>query len=81
MESPVKTILKVMIDGDIRTTEQIGQFFHCGRCIRELPSGESPQSYQRMQVGFTTIGIQIWCVRHDCNIAHVMFVPPEEVTL
>lgn len=52
---------------------QILSYMQCGRCLDELPDGESPQSYARKDVGFTRRGIQIWCVRHSCNIAHIDF--------
>ena len=33
----------------------------------------SPREYQKIQVGWTDHGIQVWCVRHDCNIVHLDF--------
>lgn len=52
---------------------QILNYMHCARCLDELPAGESPQSYGRKEVGFTLRGIQIWCVRHCCNVCHIDF--------
>ena len=54
--------------------EQIEQYFHCVQCMRQIPEGESPRSWQRVQVGFTKKGIQIWCVRCDLNVAHFDFM-------
>lgn len=51
----------------------------CARCAKEKPRGVSHQQYARIQVGLTDGGIQIWCVRHDMNIAH--FTPAELATV
>lgn len=53
--------------------EEIVQYFHCALCFKEVPAGQSPQTYQRIQAGFTKKGIQVWCVRHDKNIIHLDF--------
>jgi hypothetical protein len=52
---------------------QIEAFMHCSKCMAELPAFESPMSYQRIQVGWTARGLQVWCVRHDCNVCHIDF--------
>ena len=52
---------------------EIEVFFHCKECMRELPNGQSPQDYQRIQAGWTTKGLQVWCNRHDLNIVHIDF--------
>ena len=55
----------------------IQMYLHCSKCIKkwkEEDVGEiSPQDYQKIQIGWTKEGIQVWCVRHDCNILHVDF--------
>jgi hypothetical protein len=51
----------------------IGAYIHCGLCLDELPAEESPQSFARLSVGFTRQGLQVWCVRHDCNVLHIDF--------
>ena len=49
-------------------------YFHCGKCMDEgIPKGESPKTHQRIQAGWTIEGIQVWCVRHECNIIHIDF--------
>jgi hypothetical protein len=48
-------------------------FMHCRRCLSELPDGESPESWARLSVGWTAIGLQVWCVRHDVNLLHIDF--------
>lgn len=49
----------------------IVQYLHCRLCLEELPRNESPQTFARLSVGFTQQGMQVWCVRHDCNVLHV----------
>jgi len=58
---------------EVPNTNEIEMYFHCALCLEEKPGNESPMSWQRIQVGFTKWGVQVWCVRHDCNIAHVDF--------
>lgn len=61
----------------ITPDKQIILFLHCPRCIEELHSGNvcnhSPESYARLSIGSTPYGIQVWCVRHDINVAHIDF--------
>jgi hypothetical protein len=61
----------------IPNTNKIGMFLHCGLCLDEWKagkaSGQSPGSYQRVNVGYTQQGIQVWCTRHDCNVIHIDF--------
>jgi hypothetical protein len=52
---------------------EISGYLHCGRCMEDLPPGISPKEYQRVQVGKTPRGLQVWCTRHDCNILHIDF--------
>lgn len=61
--------------GRIPATGQnwISSYLHCLQCLNELPPGESPRSYQKIQAGFTKYGIQVWCVRHESNIMHIDF--------
>lgn len=54
-------------------TNEIKLYFHCRKCIGEIPKGQSPQTYARLEVGWTTIGFQVWCRRHNCNCAHIDF--------
>jgi hypothetical protein len=48
-------------------------YFHCRQCIEQMPSGVSPAQWRQISVGFTELGIQAWCDRHDCNIFHIDF--------
>jgi hypothetical protein len=56
----------------------ITTYFHCGKCLEELPDGVSPKEYARTQVGLTDDGqIQIWCNRHNCNVGVLDHIPTE----
>ena len=57
----------------VPSTNEIKMYFHCKRCLEEVPPGQSPADYQRIQAGFTPLGIQVWCNRHDANIVHIDF--------
>jgi len=46
---------------------------HCGLCLESVPDGVSPQEWRRVEVGWTRKGLQVWCLRHDCNIMHIDF--------
>lgn len=52
-------------------------YFHCQRCLDELndgkAKGESAQTYARLEVGYTPIGLQVRCVRHGLNVIHLDF--------
>lgn len=58
---------------DIPDTNEIEMFMHCSMCMHEKPKGISPKDFCRINAGWTKLGFQVWCVRHDCNIAHVDF--------
>jgi hypothetical protein len=53
---------------------QIKAFFHCKKCIVEKPYDQSPQSWQRIQAGWTVKGLQVWCTRHDCDVMNLDFL-------
>lgn len=48
---------------------QIKMYMHCAQCLKILPRGESPESFARISVGSTGQGFQVWCNRHNINIA------------
>jgi hypothetical protein len=56
---------------EIPNTLQIGLYIHCGKCLKEMPAGTSPKEWNRLQVGWTPMGLQVWCVRHNCNVMHI----------
>lgn len=64
---------------DISNLKEISLFFHCRLCVEEYAKrvpgsiGISRRDWAEIEVGFTELGIQVWCKRHECNIAHVDF--------
>lgn len=48
-------------------------FFHCARCIDRKPDFLSPREYANLEVGFTQLGLQVWCNRCECNVVHIDF--------
>jgi len=58
------------------SANEIHSFLHCGRCIDEMPDGVSPREWSRTQTGMTGHGLQVWCLRHDCNVANFLLEPP-----
>ena len=57
----------------IKNTNQIQLFLHCSLCLEEQPEDQSPKEFQKIEVGWTKQGIQVWCTRHNCNIMHMDF--------
>ena len=57
----------------IRKENVIGSYLHCKKCIEELPDGQSPQSWASLEVGWTEVGLQVWCKRHGENVIHIDF--------
>ena len=49
----------------------------CNKCIKELSTLSSKdinlKNFVKFEVGFTSLGIQIWCVRHNINVCHIDF--------
>jgi len=65
----------------------IRAFLHCRECVNEWKAGaapgESPGSYARLSVGWTALGLQVICNRHDLNVAHIDFegqTPPADLS-
>ena len=56
----------------------IEQNIICSKCETEFLLGStdsrSLQDYSRLDIGFTNIGVQVWCRRHDANVVHIDFV-------
>ena len=61
----------------IPATNGIKMFFHCRECLneyfRDKIADQSPADYSKLDVGFTDLGIQVWCRRHELNVAHIDF--------
>lgn len=52
---------------------RIFQYIHCSKCLKELPAGVSPMTWEKLEIGWTPQGIQIWCRRHDLNVLDLDF--------
>ena len=63
---------KMMEEGP-SSDKQIVLYFQCALCLAELPKGVSPQEYGLQEVGWTPLGLQVWCKRHQCNICNIDF--------
>ena len=50
---------------------KIERFFHCAKCMDELPEGVSPREYTNYEVGMTEWGIQVWCKRHETEVVEL----------
>jgi len=55
------------------TANSIKAFMHCRHCLAEKPRSISPRDWSKIEVGWTEIGLQVWCRRHECNVLHVDF--------
>ena len=48
----------------------------CKKCLEEYQSRPHVLSLSSMldiEVGFTILGIQVWCNKHKCNVCHIDF--------
>jgi len=57
----------------------ITSFFHCAKCLDEMPEDVTPRHWARLEVGYTPRGFQIWCVRHEQNVGSFSFDPTDNV--
>lgn len=62
-----------MPDRDIPNTNCISFFFHCANCMKDKPADVSPREWAQLEIGFTPLGLQVWCKRCECNVCHVDF--------
>ncbi len=58
---------------EISSEKGIEMFLHCGQCLKEKPDDISPSTWAKLEVGWTLIGLQVWCKRHNLNVLHVDF--------
>ncbi len=61
-------------------THKIITFLHCRQCMNEVSLHNihqttemqiTPKDYARYEFGYTQWGMQVWCLRHECNIIHI----------
>ena len=57
----------------IPSTNEIEAYVHCAKCLAARPADKSPQEWASLEVGFTKLGIQVWCKRHQTNVVHIDF--------
>ncbi len=62
---------KSKVQRHIPGTNEIKSFVHCRQCMSNIPHGESPRSWAALEVGFTELGIQVWCKRCEINVFHM----------
>lgn len=64
-----KPTVQFVHDDSADTPENGSAYMNCRQCLDELPKGQSPQDYKRLDVSITKDGkVQVWCVRHNCNV-------------
>jgi hypothetical protein len=51
----------------IPNTNELRGYIHCGMCLKE---NAGPQM---LEIGWTKLGLQIWCRRHNANVMHIDF--------
>jgi len=61
------------LDKGCASTNEIVQFMHCAECLEQKPVGVSPREWAQLEVGWTPVGIQVWCRRHEVNVCHIDF--------
>lgn len=76
---PVKPEPKLAVDSSPAAGLRINAYLHCAQCMTEykagfnadgpIPSILSPRDYAHTQTGLTADGLQVWCNRHECNVA------------
>lgn len=51
---------------DIPNTKEIVLYLRCKKCLQERKTSN-------IEIGWTVLGLQVWCREHDINIVHVDF--------
>lgn len=62
-----------MTKREILNTNEIVSHFQCELCAAEKPPDVTPRDWASFNVGWTLLGIQVWCTRHDVNVIHIDF--------
>lgn len=52
---------------------EITALFHCTTCLPDKPESLTLEQWTSVEVGFTKIGVQIWCKRCNKEVAHLAF--------
>ena len=60
-----------------RLFRNIEQPIVCSQCADDVSQGRagavSMADYAKVDVGFSEIGLQVWCRRHETNVVHIDF--------
>jgi hypothetical protein len=57
----------------IPASNSLKMFIHCRQCFEEKPKGISPRDWARLEAGWTDLGLQVRCARHERNLTHIDF--------
>lgn len=49
----------------------IHEDYECPRCVKEKPNDYRSDEWSNLRVGLTDDGFQVWCLRHQVNVADV----------
>jgi hypothetical protein len=58
---------------NIPASNAIVHYMHCKECLSDRPKSVAPREWASLEVGFTALGVQVWCKRHEINVAHIDF--------
>lgn len=61
------------VEQGISADLSIVSYLHCAECLNIRPDGVSAREWARLEVGFTVLGLQVWCKRHEINVVHIDF--------
>lgn len=62
------------IDRPIPTADVGLHYMNCRICTIEAKErGEPIREYSKLSVAFTTVGLQVFCTRHEVNVIHIDF--------
>jgi len=56
-----------------RRVNKINEYCQCAMCLEELPPGRQMAQWARLAVGWTTEGLQVWCLRHSATVIDLGF--------
>ena len=56
---------------EMKGSKQTKRYIHCAKCMDERPDNVSPKEYGNYEIGFTEMGIEVWCKRHDELVTYI----------
>jgi hypothetical protein len=60
-------------DRPVPNSNEILSYFHCMQCLTDPALIGTPLREQYLEVGWTMLGLQVWCRRHEINVVHIDF--------